>query len=119
MKIEAGKKYVLRNGVVVGPLVATGDTQFPFAAEDAHGRVRDWRGDGRYAENGAVHSRDIIAEYPDPRLPSNSPTPRPRIVQILMTPNDAQWQGRLLGLGDDGVTYYEVAGEWRTFISAL
>jgi len=29
----------------------------------------------------------------------------PKIVQLLLTPNDIVWQGRLLGLGSDGVTY--------------
>ena len=45
--------------------------------------------------------------------------PRPRIIQILMTPNDATWQGRLLGLGDDGVTYHEYRGAWEPFVPAL
>ena len=29
----------------------------------------------------------------------------PKIIQILIAPNDALWQGMILGLGDDGVTY--------------
>lgn len=36
-------------------------------------------------------------------LPSSSGSPR--IIQILVAPNDATWQGMLLGLGDDGITY--------------
>ena len=32
-----------------------------------------------------------------------------KIIQILLTPEDARWQGRLLGLGDDGILY-ESAG---------
>ena len=30
---------------------------------------------------------------------------KPKIIQILMTPPNDIWRGRLLGLGSDGVTY--------------
>jgi hypothetical protein len=29
----------------------------------------------------------------------------PKIVQLLLTPNDSNWQGMLLGLADNGDTY--------------
>jgi hypothetical protein len=30
---------------------------------------------------------------------------KPKIIQLLMTPPNDIWRGRLLGLGSDGVTY--------------
>lgn len=29
----------------------------------------------------------------------------PKIIQLLLTPNDSNWQGMLLGLADNGDTY--------------
>lgn len=48
------------------------------------------------------------------------PTPSPKIIQILIAPNDVNWQGTLIGLGDDGVTYH--AGTewvWEPLISPI
>ena len=44
-----------------------------------------------------------------------------KIIQLLKTENDYAWQGRLLGLDNNGVTYeYDtVSGVWRSFIPAL
>ena len=44
----------------------------------------------------------------------------PRIVQLLMTPQDATWQNRLIGLGSDGVTYsVNHKGFWEPFVPPL
>jgi len=43
----------------------------------------------------------------------------PRIVQLLIAPQDATWQNRLLGLGSDGVTYAEDKGFWEPFVPPL
>ena len=44
----------------------------------------------------------------------------PIIVQLLMTPNDSTWQGRLLGLGNNGVTYVcGYNGTWEPFIQNI
>ena len=44
----------------------------------------------------------------------------PRIVQLLMTPQDATWQNRLIGLGSDGVTYsVSHKGFWEPFVPPL
>lgn len=43
-----------------------------------------------------------------------------KIIQIVFSPNDSTWQGRLLGLGDDGVTYeLGPEGHWLIFIPPL
>jgi hypothetical protein len=57
----------------------------------------------------------------EPRLSSYSPPAcSPRIVQLLMTPQDATWQGRLIGLGSDGETYsVNYKGFWELFVPAL
>jgi hypothetical protein len=43
----------------------------------------------------------------------------PRIVQLLMTPNDARWQGTLLGLSSDGETYHCNSGYWEPYVPKL
>ena len=44
----------------------------------------------------------------------------PKIIQILIAPNDAIWQGILLGLGDDGITYQVGTGtKWEPMIPDL
>jgi len=44
----------------------------------------------------------------------------PKIIQILIAPNDATWQGILLGLGDDGVTYQVGTGtKWEPMIPTI
>jgi hypothetical protein len=43
----------------------------------------------------------------------------PKIIQILITPNDSTWQGRLLGLSDDGVTYAAENDGWEEFVPEL
>jgi len=36
-----------------------------------------------------------------------------KIIQILIAPNDCHWQGKLLGLGDDGIVYALTdEGDW-------
>ena len=42
-----------------------------------------------------------------------------KIVQLLIAPNDATWQGVLLGLGSDGVTYHCKTGHWEPYIPEL
>ena len=40
-----------------------------------------------------------------------------KIVQLLIAPNDETWQGVILGLGDDGVTYsVGQSGKWESYI---
>ena len=43
----------------------------------------------------------------------------PKIVQILIAPNDSTWQGAFLGLGDDGVTYNCPKGRWEPYVPPL
>ena len=37
-----------------------------------------------------------------------------KIIQIMIAPNDATWQGVLLGLGDDGNVYAAGGCGWDT-----
>ena len=40
-----------------------------------------------------------------------------KIIQILLTEENSKWQGRLLGLADDGFTYaVNNDGLWEKFI---
>ena len=43
-----------------------------------------------------------------------------KIVQLLLTPDNHVWQGILLGLGNDGVTYaLNYNNTWEPFIKSL
>jgi len=64
-----------------------------------------------------------FAQYQGDRLPDwavnieNEPTPTierksPKIIQLILTPNDQQWQGHLIGLADDGNIYAIVNDKW-------
>tara|TARA_R110000772_G_scaffold51939_2_gene119203 strand:- start:583 stop:1053 length:471 start_codon:yes stop_codon:yes gene_type:complete len=47
-------------------------------------------------------------------------TRSPKIIQILIAPNDSTWQGILLGLGDDGITYKVGLGtDWEPMIDNI
>ena len=39
-----------------------------------------------------------------------------KIIQIIATPNDAHYQGAIIGLGDDGVIYLAVNGGWEVHV---
>ena len=45
---------------------------------------------------------------------------KPKIIQILITPDNALWQNVLIGLGDDGVVY-EVSDHtrWRPMVPPI
>lgn len=113
MKLEVGKKYILRDGSATDPIMATDDPQFPFEA-NLGGVLLSWRSDGRYLANGGSHRKDIVAKYSDGRLPSNAPQQKPRIIQIVISP-----QHTLYGLGDDGITYVHIKKRWSKYIPAL
>lgn len=36
-----------------------------------------------------------------------------KIIQMMFTPNDDSWQGRLIGLGDDSVIYEYTRSGWE------
>lgn len=44
---------------------------------------------------------------------------KPKIIQILMTPEGSKWQSNLLGLSDEGVVYESSCGYWKPFIAPL
>jgi hypothetical protein len=37
-----------------------------------------------------------------------------KVIQILFAPQNNTWQGKLLGLGDDGVVYFDNNGKWES-----
>ena len=42
-----------------------------------------------------------------------------KIIQFQAMPNDEFYQGILIGLGDDGVTYSYCDGEWGIYAVAI
>lgn len=42
-----------------------------------------------------------------------------KIIQIMMTPNDAYWQGRIIGLADDGTVYHSCDEKWEVLIPSI
>ena len=62
-----------------------------------------------------THNKETV----EPSIPVNNIV-SPNIIQLLMAPNDATWQGVLLGLGNDGVTYVcGKSGRWEPYIPPL
>lgn len=68
MKIELGKTYRTRGGIIVGPIVQNDGVEwdhrrFPFLADDAPGiRAPVWDGNGGYSRSGAAHDHDLVEE---------------------------------------------------------
>jgi len=63
MKIEAGKKYVTRDGRIVGPMRHDGsaDDAYPWEAAGEH-----WLPNGAYLKRGGPTVSDLVAEYVEP-----------------------------------------------------
>lgn len=73
MKLEVGKKYVLRNGEVRGPLQMDNDKTFCFfdpAFPTGHvmGHKNYWKPDGKFSLSGES-DLDIVSEYTEPAPP--------------------------------------------------
>lgn len=65
MKLEIGKRYVRRDGVITGPLVANPEwlrSIFPFLNPDGWGLYTE---DGRFVSALPDHRLDIVDEYPE------------------------------------------------------
>ena len=60
-----------------------------------------------------------LAHDPEPPTNRTMNTLTPKIIQLLMSPNDSVWQGVLLGLGDDGATYHCQGDTWQPYIPPL
>lgn len=67
MKLEVGKRYVLRNGETIGPLSEYGGGEFRFTARDNRGRRLSWRIDGSERIDFGEDEFDIVAEYVEPQ----------------------------------------------------
>lgn len=66
MKLEAGKKYKLRNGVIAECLAVWSREYYGFQASVAISAENDpsrYTIDGRFMRNKIEHSLDIVAEY--------------------------------------------------------
>lgn len=42
-----------------------------------------------------------------------------KIIQLLITPNNSIWQGQLLGLGSNGITYIMENNKWVPVIQNI
>lgn len=67
IKLEVGKRYVLRNGEVVGPLSDYGSGDFRFTARNNSGQRLSWRIDGSERLDGRESCEDIVSEYIEPQ----------------------------------------------------
>jgi NTP pyrophosphatase (non-canonical NTP hydrolase) len=73
MKLEYGKKYVTRNGAVVGPMGPNDqgyDEVYAFVHMPSVGRIKGWTpawtADGKYWASSEVSEDDLVAESLDP-----------------------------------------------------
>lgn len=69
IKLEVGKRYVMRNGVAVGPLRNYGGGEFQFTdalVKDERGRQVSWRIDGMERLDAHQSQFDIVSEYIEP-----------------------------------------------------
>jgi hypothetical protein len=81
MKIEAGKYYRMRRGLIVGPLTRVSWCDRTFAASDI-----TWKENGSYVQ-GITHSLDLISEV----YVSDTP---PAVQKT-----EDKWRARLLAAG--------------------
>jgi len=62
----------------------------------------------------------LLTEVPVLEMSEQKDEIDPKIIQLLLTPNDETWQGVLLGLDSDGVTYVcGTSGRWEPLIRPL
>lgn len=85
LKLEVGKLYLDRNGVVQGPLLPREAREAPDFKFASNGR--SWRIDGSHWINGASQS-DLVSEYVLPQVPGIPE--RYRLVRIGV-PKIGQW----------------------------
>lgn len=63
LKLEAGKRYMRRDGAVTEPLTCIPSGLYPFA--DPFGGAR-YLPDGRWIDDGLDHPQDLVSEYAEP-----------------------------------------------------
>ena len=65
MKIELGKRYILRNGEITRRILAVdgGDIMYPIIVELEHGLIYNCQRNGRYIDNSSDAGYDLIKEY--------------------------------------------------------
>lgn len=97
MKLEVGKKYVLRKGDTVGPIERRGDGWYPFEY-----RHLTWTGYGQYAISCDSHPYDIVGEF----VPA-----MPAIKEAAENPVDRE-QGELQLIRNAFNTHFP---EWNLF----
>lgn len=60
MKLQLGKRYIGRNGLVTGPLENSGSEEYPFRDAESG---RTYTGFGCYFTGNEKSDRDLISEY--------------------------------------------------------
>lgn len=94
MKLEVGKRYVLRNGIVTGPLKHDGQDEISFPFYDPNRRKittdNYWRKDGSFSTSREPDSVfDIVSEYVEPE-PKEPPVGERYIT--AMQENELRWK---------------------------
>ena len=52
-----------------------------------------------------------------PKVPDEN---YPKIIQILIAPEDQKWQGKMFGLADNGMVYFGAEGNrWELFMKGV
>lgn len=89
IKLEVGKRYVLRNGLITGPLKENTKESAPYLFWcDVLGV--SWDASGNYCLSHDNHPRDIISEYIEPQESPQQPAPeKPPLQWRWMRPDRA------------------------------
>ena len=84
MKLEAGKRYVMRNGLITGALIKVSSKNYPFFCK-VHDKC--WKEDGSFMDLGVHDPEDIVGEYAEHYAPNEAPqlTMRDQFAMAALT----------------------------------
>lgn len=106
MKLEYGKRYVMRNGKITGPVKRTGNPEYPFTAENLNYMPVTWTEYGRQGIDPSVDScADIVSEYCESVC--EEPAPEPRKLQWVT--------GRTYKMRNGGLVFVILVDEGQSY----
>jgi hypothetical protein len=110
IQLETGKKYVLANGEIVGPMATESESvTYRFYSQDANGIYRFWKIDGVRKLHDCRPTENIVSEYIEPE-----PTYEPFGNAAEFAPHRDKWMRRINGTnGAFTCNSYDDHGVWH------